>query len=117
MRQLPLSVPSETMQNAQRLFLLDVLVFLDDVVCLIDAEFSCFGEVGDGMGGVVEKEVENATVEVGFGKMVVLLDDMGEAFDGIVDIACLGLLEGLLEGVEKVVPSCCFVELDGVFVG
>ena len=78
----------------------DILVFLDDVVGLVDAKFTGFGEVGNGVRGVVEQEVKDASVEVGFGEVVVLFDDTGEAFDGFVDVACLCLLEGLLEGVE-----------------
>lgn len=105
------------MQNAQRLFLLDVLVFLDDVVCLVDAKFTCLGEVGDGVRGVVEQEVKDASVEVGFGEVVVLFDNTSEAFDGFVDVACLCLLEGLLEGVEHFFLARFSVEFVGVFAG
>ena len=62
-------------------FLLDVLVLLDDVVSLVNAEFASLGEVGNGEFGVVEEKVEETTVEIGFGKGVVLSQHLGETVD------------------------------------
>ena len=88
------------------LFVLDILVFLDDVISLVDTELASFGEVRNGMGRVVKEEVKDATIEVGFCKMIVLFDDAGEASDGIVDVACLCFLEGVFEGVDEVSHAC-----------
>ena len=105
------------MMETPSLFVLDILVFLDDVVGLVDAELASFGEVGNGMGRVVKEEVKDATIEVGFCKMIVLFDDAGEARDGIVDVACLCFLEGVFEGVNEVSHACLTEDIVGVFVG
>ena len=73
--------------------LFDVLIFLDDVVCLIDAKFACFGKVGNGEVGFVEQEMEEASVEIGFGEVVVEFKHLGEVGNGIDEIArlCFGI--------------------------
>lgn len=99
------------------LFIYLVLVLLDNVVCLIDAKFTGFGEVGDGKGSVVEQELEKTAVEVGFGEVVVLFYDTGEASDGIVDVAGLGLLVCLLKGGEDVGLTSLFIYIICVGTG
>ena len=112
-----MSVTFDTASFLDALVFFDILVFLDDVVGLVDAKFAGFGEVGDGVRGVVEQEVKDASVEVGFGEVVVLFDDTGEAFDGFVDVASLCLLESLFEGVEHFFLARFSVEFVGVFAG
>ena len=87
------------------LFLLDFLIFLDDIICLIDAKFAGFGEVGDGEFGIVEEELEEASIEVGFGKGVILAEHLGEAIDGLVEVARLGIAVCFFKGGDGAHPA------------